>query len=353
MIKLKKLFTIATVWTVIGLIITAYDYLVIASMSSAGFSAEYDLKSSLLLNTIVGFAAGLIGGGFLVYFVNERYREGPYWISLALVMTSFVVVSGSLVLVVSVFEARHFIGWEGLHGGFLDLLSDTAHLKNALVWLIVLVLTQVTLQVNDKFGQNNWINFLLGKYHRAKEETRIFMFVDLNSSTAIAEKLGNERYHQFLKEYFTDITAPIVDHRGEIYQYVGDEVIISWMLSQKGGNEDCLKCYFAMSDLIAGLSEKYRLKYGVVPEFKVGLHFGKVTVGEIGVIKRELTFSGDVLNTTSRIQGKCKEHQVRILVSDELLDILPNDEFYQKVHIGNLELRGKAERVGISTLRFE
>jgi adenylate cyclase len=351
MIKFKKLSTIVTVWTVIGLIITTYDYLVIASTGSAGFSAEYDLKSSLLLNSSVGFAAGLFGGGFLIYFVNERYREGPYWISLALVMASFVVVSGSLVLMVSVFEARHFIGWEGLHGGFLDLLSDSAHLKNALVWLIVLVLTQVTLQVNDKFGQGNWINFLFGKYHRPREETRIFMFVDLNSSTSIAEMLGNEKYHSFLKDYFSDITSSIVAHRGEIYQYVGDEIIISWAVSRGSQSDDCLKCFSTMCRVIDGLSDKYLTKYGVVPEFKAGLHFGKVIVGEIGVIKRELTFSGDVLNTTSRIQGKCKEFRVRILASDELLDMLPRGA-YQKRPIGAIELRGKASKVEISTLQF-
>ncbi|OOG76712.1 adenylate/guanylate cyclase domain-containing protein [Algoriphagus sp. A40] len=352
MIKLKKHLLIVTSWTVIGLILTVYDYLTISSLSSAGFSEGYDLKSSLLLNGSVGFAAGVLGGGVLVYYVNERYRDGPYWKSIALVIVSFILVSSSLVVIVSLVWALQKSNSVGFTESFTAFLGDSIHLKNAMAWLIVLVLTQLTLQVNDKFGQNNWINFLLGKYHRAKEETRIFLFVDLNSSTRIAERLGNETYHRFLKEYFTDITGPIVDHSGEIYQYVGDEVIISWMLSQKGRNDDCLKCYFAMSGVFTGLADKYLLKYGFVPEFKAGVHFGKVIVGEIGVIKRELTLSGDVLNTTSRILGMCNEHQVRILASDELLAILPNDGFYQKIPLGDMELRGKAEKVGISTLKL-
>lgn len=352
MIKLRRFLTIVIVWTIIGLILTVYDYLTIKSGSSAGFGRGYDLKSSLLLNGSVGFAAALVGGGFLVYFVNERYRNGPYWKSIALVIASFVVVSGSLVVFVSVFQARHFIGWEGLQGGFFVLLSDTAHLKNALAWLIVLALTQVTLQVNDKFGHGNWVNFLLGKYHRAKEETRIFMFVDLVSSTTIAEKLGNEMYHRFLRDYFSDMTASIVKHRGEIYQYVGDEVVISWVLSKKERNDHCLRCYLEMQKTVSDLSEKYISSYGFSPEFKAGVHFGKVVAGEIGIIKRELTFSGDVLNTTSRIQGKCSEHHVRILVSDELLSIIPSDGMYERVPIGTIELRGRQARVGISTLIF-
>jgi len=44
-----------------------------------------------------------------------------------------------------------------------------------------------------------------GKYYKPKSENRIFMFVDLNSSTTLAEKLGNERYHELLKDFFADI----------------------------------------------------------------------------------------------------------------------------------------------------
>ena len=48
-------------------------------------------------------------------------------------------------------------------------------------------------------------------------------------------------------------------------------------------------------------------QYGVVPEFKAGFHVGFATVGEIGVLKKIIAFSGDVLNTTSRIQSNCNK----------------------------------------------
>jgi adenylate cyclase len=54
------------------------------------------------------------------------------------------------------------------------------------------------------------------------------MFVDLLSSTTIAEALGNEKYHNLLHDFYADITNPIIYNKGEIYQYVGDEVIVSW-----------------------------------------------------------------------------------------------------------------------------
>ena len=91
-------------------------------------------------------------------------------------------------------------------------------------------------------------------------------------------------------------------------------------------------------------------KYGIVPEFKVGIHIGDVTAGEIGIIKKDITFSGDVLNTASRIQELCNTYNVDILVSDELLDQIILNGTFKKQEIGSIELRGKKEAVSLSTL---
>ncbi|MCH8330175.1 MAG: hypothetical protein IH946_02165 [Bacteroidetes bacterium] len=89
--------------------------------------------------------------------------------------------------------------------------------------------------------------------------------------------------------------------------------------------------------------------YGLIPEFKAGLHYGIVTAGEIGIIKRDITFSGDVLNTTARIQTKCNEHNVRILSSNELLNELELNN-YRQIKIGSISLKGKEQAVELSTV---
>jgi len=91
--------------------------------------------------------------------------------------------------------------------------------------------------------------------------------------------------------------------------------------------------------------DQYLRKYGVFPEFKAGLHFGDVTVGEIGVIKREFLFTGDVLNTTSRIQSMCNELHAELLISSELFKELQIDESYATEEKGVFELRGRNEKV--------
>jgi len=177
------------------------------------------------------------------------------------------------------------------------------------------------------------------------------MFLDLRGSTAIAEKLGEALYFNFLKDLVKDATPGILNAKGEIYQYVGDEIVVSWKKDAGSENANCLKCFFDVQRRIKEKSAYYSERYDVVPEFKAGLHYGFVTVGEIGIVKREIAYSGDVLNTTARIQSKCNDLGVNILLSKYLLDkleSLPNP--FQSIEIGKIELRGKQDAIELYTV---
>jgi adenylate cyclase len=194
------------------------------------------------------------------------------------------------------------------------------------------------------------MNFLVGKYHQPREEVRIFMFLDMKSSTTIAEKLGHVNYYKLLNEYYADITEAVVQTSGEIYQYVGDEIVVSWKFKKGLQNNNCLRCFFLIKQIFETVSEKYIKDFGLVPGFKAGLHYGRVTTGEIGVVKKEIIFTGDVLNTTARIQSTCNAYDVDVLVSDELLAMLKTEGEYRLTEIGECELRGKDEKVKLQTV---
>ena len=185
-------------------------------------------------------------------------------------------------------------------------------------YTIAVVISLFYTEVSDNIGQAVLLNFFTGKYHQPVEEERVFMFLDMKSSTTIAEKLGHVKYFKMLKEYYSDLSDPIIQNGGEIYRYVGDEVIITWKYKKGLINNNCVNCFFAMKESLSKYAKKYDSEFGVVPTFKAGIHLGKVTTGEIGVIKKEITFSGDVLNTTARIQGLCNNYNVDLLVSDKL-----------------------------------
>jgi len=187
--------------------------------------------------------------------------------------------------------------------------------------------------------------------HRPAEEVdRVFMFLDIRSSTEIAERLGHVKYFDLLNDFFSDISEPIVRHLGEIYQYVGDEVVISWELENGTQEGRCIECFFAIREAIRRRADHYQQKYGLIPAFKAGLHHGKVTTGSVGTVKKEIVFSGDVLNTTSRIEGLCNRYQVDLLVSQALLSLLPSTYSGEAREIGSFALRGKREQITLYSI---
>ena len=156
-------------------------------------------------------------------------------------------------------------------------------------------------------------------------------------------------YNELLSDFYADLTEPVLRSGGEIYQYVGDEVVVSWSVKRGISNANCIKCFFDINKIIERETSNYIEKYGLVPEFKAGLHYGNVTMGEIGIIKRDISFSGDVLNTTSRIQSTCNQYNEKLLVSDELLEMLEHS--YKTKSLGELDLRGKSVKIKVSAVR--
>jgi adenylate cyclase len=80
------------------------------------------------------------------------------------------------------------------------------------------------------------------------------------------------------------------------------------------------------------------------------MHIGEATVGEIGIIKKDIVFSGDVLNTTARIQGECNKNNVDIILSSVLLQRMPMNGEYKKIPLGEIQLRGKEEKISLITI---
>jgi adenylate cyclase len=169
------------------------------------------------------------------------------------------------------------------------------------------------------------------------------MFVDLKGSTSIAEKLSNIAFSSFIKDYFYDISDAILMFGGEIYQYVGDEITVVWPIKSKESN--CIQCFFKMEEIIERKRNSYQSKYGVVPEFKAGIHGGKVIVTSVGKQKKEIVYHGDVLNTTSRIEGKCNELRQKLLISEELLNFIDLDNDFSVEEKCKIELRGKSDKL--------
>jgi adenylate cyclase len=197
-----------------------------------------------------------------------------------------------------------------------------------------------------KIGYTDFGNLLVGRYRKPAEEERTFMFLDLKSSTTIAEQLGHSRYSSLIQDCFRDLTGTLLDTHAEVYQYVGDEAVLSWPVDVATADANCLRAYFGFAATLLRRSEYYLGAYGVVPVFKAGINLGLVTVVEVGVLKRAIVYHSDVLNTAARVQALCNEHGKTLLITDAVMKRFSGVP-YRFDFIGDIILRGKAQAVGV------
>jgi len=80
---------------------------------------------------------------------------------------------------------------------------------------------------------------------------------------------------------------------------------------------------------------------------------GQVTIAEVGVIKREIAFHGDTLNTAARIQGMCNEVGKGLLISERLAENIGKQNEFKTDLIGNMLLRGKENKLNVYSVTSE
>lgn len=339
-------------WSLISVLLFLYEYKTLET--EGALPADYDFISAFKAIIVVALSAGIIGGFITVNLMEIWLRRYAFWQALIL-----IIVVYTLAAVLVSFTGSLYINSKtlGLNWSDIKVLEQTyvffgtwLFLKNFILWLGIVLVTLIVLMVNDKYGPGVFPDYLMGRYFQPKKEERIFMFADIKNATGIAENLGEQHYFNFLKDFFRDIAPAIVQTRGEVYQYVGDEIVVTWKVKPGLKNANALQCFYSMCDIIDAKTPRYLNKYGVVPKFRTAYHFGSVMVGEIGQIKRDIAFSGDVLNTTSRIQGLCGEFGLDILASQDFANaayLLPKNVSMRP--IGKEKLRGKSVEIELVT----
>lgn len=235
---------------------------------------------------------------------------------------------------------------------FMGFLKSQASSVIFLYTILTSILLNFIVQVNKKFGQGELLAVILGRYFKPKVEKRIFMFLDLRSSTRYAEKLGHIKYSELIQRCFHYINRVVLENGARIYQYVGDEVVLTWKWEDGLKKNRCIEFYFALADLIRQKADRLNKEFGLIPEFKAGVHGGEITVAEVGDIKREIAYHGDVINTAARIQEQCNFFDRQLLVSKIIHDHL-EDYRWRVEKIGKVELKGKHEPVVVCAISFD
>ncbi len=346
------------IWLAFGLVYVFLEQGLLGNLSEYPSTGnKYDFKNSLIFTSIFSFFTGFAQGGIEVLWIKKHFVKFSFWKKI-LIKSAFYLSFLILFLIALTLMTNA----QRYDAGVFDsevLASLWQFMQKFTFWSVVIyagVILNVALfysEVGEYLGSGVLHNYSFGKYHRPKQEIRIFMFLDMKSSTTIAENIGHERYFDLLKAYYADMTDAILESSGQIYQYVGDEIVVTWPEKEGIYQNNCIRCFAKISKVIEQKRDSYLKQFGLVPEFKAGFHIGEVTTGEIGIIKKDIIYTGDVLNTTARIQAECNTYNTKALISKDLLDELQKEDAISFIPIGQLTLRGKTETIQLSSVVFK
>ncbi|MES2892721.1 MAG: adenylate/guanylate cyclase domain-containing protein [Bacteroidota bacterium] len=197
--------------------------------------------------------------------------------------------------------------------------------------------------VTEYLGPQAMWGALVGRYNQPKEEDRTFIFIDLTSSTTLAEKMGHVKYSQFIDQCFQLLTRFIYDYDASLYQFVGDEAVLTWYSQTAKKKLAPVRLYYAFEAALKSQREMFIERFGEVPHFKAAVHAGVVTVTEIRSTKTDIVYHGDVLNTTARIMGQCSPLKKDLLVSDVIAEWMQDHQDFDVLLSDSLQLRGKVD----------
>jgi len=323
------------------------------------------IPRDLLLQKIKGFNllfSGLVLGtlfGFINLYIQrntDRLRSKSYGYIIITYSVAHIILVFTVLTIIATISV--FIFSETVNRDNFERIADFFLSKNLVSILVYTYFLSVCIFlvkiINKKLGEGVLWNLIKGKYRQPKEDRLLFLFMDLKSSTTYAELLGHRKYSELIQDCFSDLTPAVSACKAKIYQYVGDEAVLSWKYDKGIEHADCVRVFFQFKSILKARSQYYHETYGFVPEFKAGIHGGDIMVAEVGYIKRSIAYHGDAINTAARIQGQCNNFERDILLSGKVVkDVLKNNHA-EFIELENIQLKGKKEKVTLfSIYQFE
>jgi adenylate cyclase len=351
--RIKQVLVIALLWTIIDTSVYLYKFYRDHVDEAV---RPYDMHSwaVLLLRSGLIFCICLLMAYLLTYQLKHLVRNLPLWFGL-LIKIIIMVAAAFLLNYVLHFTYIWLIEKEPLTTelgkSYYKIFQSSLFVSQMFRWFITFLFTILIIEVNEKYSPGVFFDILVGRYLTPKNEKRTVMFIDLVDSTAIAEHLGHKKYFRFIRDFIYFISVALLENDGQIYQYVGDEVVVSWVVKKPNANRKCLQALLDCKRLIQRNKNYFKKQYGVIPEFRAGIHTGEVTIGEIGVIKKDLAMSGDTMNTAARLRSATSELDQKVIISKDFA-AQTNLKNWEAINLGLVDLKGKDAAMELFALKF-
>lgn len=353
LVKLKELIIIILLW-IISVRVMIYFYF--ASQDPFMEPKALSLITRDITNGVLaGFIMGLLTGVFELFVFPKRIKNKALSHLIA-VKTLVYLIAITIATIIAVYVYECIYKDQSFNEYLLLLqhhIQSRTYISIFAFGLLISIEVILITFTRNKIGSGIFFPLIIGKYYTPRLEDRIFIFIDLKSSVKIAEKLEPTQYSRMLQDCFKDLEDLIIRYKGQVYQFVGDECVITWKIKKKTDFNNPIRLFYAYKEILESKESCYEDKYGVLPTFKGAIHSGIVSAAEVGGnIKSEIAFHGDVLNTTARVIELCKKFNEDLLITDVMLgrtNLVENEFNIESKDI--VELRGKHIKHKICAIR--
>lgn len=182
--------------------------------------------------------------------------------------------------------------------------------------------------------------------------TSTVLFADIRNFTGISEELPATRLIKMLNEYFTRMSAVVVEEHGFVNKFGGDSLlaVFGTPLNPDPDHAACaVHAGLRMRTVLADFNREQEKAW--LPEIMIGIGIatGDVVAGNVGSeTKLEYTVIGDAVNVASRLQAMTKDLDETILANGETARAAAAVARFARV--GEVTVRGKSRPVDVFTV---
>jgi len=172
------------------------------------------------------------------------------------------------------------------------------------------------------------------------------LFCDLAGSTAMAEKLDPEDYHDLLERYLEIGFREIYRFEGIVNQIAGDGfmALFGAPIAHEDAPQRAVRAALEIQRSLAQLNDELLAESGIELRARVGINTGPVVVGTVGNdLKMDYTAIGDTTNFASRLESLAEPGTV--LMSESTSRLVRG--LFQVRPLGPVAIKGKAEPVAV------
>ena len=298
--------TISTRRKLISITMASIIFAALAGLSTLAMSRPLEFSVSNAILTGIGVG---VFEEFYVQTLRGRWLRGMHPLRSILVYTGVVVV----IYLAALHLSHVFLGhWAQLPVVYRRLpVAIPMFVGFSIVGILVM-------RVVHFIGAETLFHLMVGTYHRPVLKRMVLMFVDMNGSTVIAERLGPHQMSALVGRFLFDIAKPITDWGAEIYLYKGDGLIAAWDWNAAVRDNSVLRAIDAAFAAVERERGRYERAFGIAPAFRVGVHGGAVVVSEQGDTKRSIGIYGETINLAARMEEAAKAHGVPCVISGEV-----------------------------------